>query len=252
VIHEPDAQSARPAFPVTQMDPARKKRLEQFQSSIEVKFKHIALLNQATVHRSASNEQEEKSNNERLEFLGDAILGAVAASLLYERMAERPEGDLARVKSVVVSEASLSAIALRMGLDSLLVLGKGEEVSGGRAKKAILADALEAVIGAYYIDSGFQAAFGFVESFLGKEITAVLENRHAKDFKTLFQEYCQREYREYPVYRLIKRSGPDHDRVFWMEVSIDGRTFGPGAGKNKKDAEQAAAKQAFEALSPDA
>jgi len=237
---------------VTQIDPSRKKLLEQFQSSVSVKFKRIALLHQATIHRSASNEQEEKSNNERLEFLGDAILGAVAASLLYERMAERPEGDLARVKSVVVSEASLSAIALRMGLDSLLILGKGEEVSGGRAKKAILADALEAVIGAYYLDSGFQAAFGFVESFLDKEITAVLENRHSKDFKTLFQEYCQREYREYPVYRLIKRSGPDHDRVFWMEVSIGGQTFGPGAGKNKKDAEQAAAKQAFESLSPDA
>lgn len=237
---------------MTSIEPSRKKPLERFQSAHSIKFKHIGLLHQATVHRSASNELEEKSNNERLEFLGDAILGAVAATLLYERMIDRPEGDLARVKSVVVSETTLAGLALGMGLDALLILGKGEEVSGGRTKKAILADALEAVIGAYYLDSGYKAAFEFVESLIGKEIRSVLENRHAKDFKTLFQEYCQREFREYPVYRLVKRTGPDHDRMFWMEVSIGGRTFGPGSGKNKKDAEQAAAKEAFEALSPDA
>lgn len=232
-------------------DSSRERQLEAFQTSISIRFRDHRLLHLATVHRSASNEQLERGNNERLEFLGDAILGAVAATLLYQMMVERPEGELARVKSVVVSEASLASQALRMGLDALLILGHGEEVSGGRTKKAILADALEALIGAYYLDSGYAAAFNFVRSFLSPEIASVLQNRHQKDYKTLLQEYCQREFREYPDYRLVKRTGPDHDRMFWIEVSVAGRIYGPGVGKNKKDAEQAAAKEAFEAIHPE-
>ena len=181
--------------------------------------------------------------------MGDAILGAVAATMLYERMADRPEGEMARVKSVIVSETGLAGIALSLRIDQYLILGKGEASSGGRSKKAILADALEALIGAFYLDSGYKAAFDFVSRLLDREISSVLSNRHAKDYKTLLQEYCQRSFHGYPSYTLAKCTGPDHDRMFWMDVTVDGDRFGPAAGKNKKDAEQAVARIAYESLS---
>jgi len=225
--------------------------LAAFQKAAGIRFRSLELLNLSFVHRSASNEHGGRANNERLEFLGDAVLGAVAASMLFERMADRPEGDLARVKSVIVSEAELSAAAATLGIDRLLVLGKGEAASGGRLKKAILADALEALIGALYVDSGFKTAFDFVSRLLDDQISSVLANRHQKDFKTLLQEFCQRSWHSYPSYSLVKRSGPDHDRVFWMEVSVEGVKHGPASGKTKKDAEQAVARIAFEALCPE-
>ena len=171
--------------------------------------------------------------------------------MLFERMGDRPEGELARVKSVVVSEAGLSGLALSLNVDSLLILGKGEAASGGRTKKAILADALEALIGALYLDSGYKAAFDFVSRILDEEISSVLENRHKKDYKTLLQEHCQRSFHSYPQYTLVKRSGPDHDRMFWVEAAVEGVSYGTGAGKNKKDAEQAAARLAYQSLCPD-
>ena len=231
-------------------DAARKKALTAFLKTTGIRFKSLELLNLSFMHRSVSNESNNKSNNERLEFLGDAILGAVAANLLYQTLADRPEGDLARVKSVVVSEEILSAVALELQLDSLLILGHGEELSGGRTKKAILADALEALIGAIYLDSGYKEAFAFAGRFLSGEISRVLEDRHAKDYKSLLQEFCQRCYKNYPNYRLIKRTGPEHSRIFWVEVSVNGEVFGPAAGRNKKSAERDAAKLAFETLNP--
>ena len=221
--------------------------LTAFLKGADLKFKNLGLLNLAFMHRSVSNESSHKANNERLEFLGDAILGAVAANLLYN-LSDKREGDLARIKSVVVSEDVLSAVALELGLDSLLILGKGEELSGGRSKKAILADAMEALIGAIYLDSGYKGAFAFVSRFVSAEIDRVLENRHHLDYKSLLQEFCQRHYRAYPAYRLVDRSGPEHSRVFIMDVTVNGRVFGPAEGKNKKSAEREAAKLAYEAL----
>ena len=206
-------------------------------------------MNLSLIHRSVSNESSHKKNNERLEFLGDAVLGAVAANLLYQNLEDKPEGDLARIKAIVVSEDTLSGVARELQLDTLLVLGHGEEMSGGRTKKAILADALEALIGAIYLDSGYKNAFAFVEKFLSVEIERVLENRHFQDYKSLLQELCQQRYRTYPYYRLVKRSGPEHERIFWVEVSVNGRAFGPAIGKNKKSAEREAAKLAYEELS---
>jgi len=200
------------------------------------------------MHRSISNESNHKINNERLEFLGDAVLGVVAANLLYETLSDKNEGELAKIKSVVVSEDVLSALALELRLDTLLLLGKGEELSGGRTKKAILADALEALIGAIYLDSGYQSAFDFVSRFISAEIERVLENRHFQDYKSLLQEFCQRHFKNYPSYRLIKRTGPEHARVFWVEVMVNDEVFGPAAGNNKKSAEREAAKLAYEAL----
>jgi len=198
-----------------------------------------------------SNESDHKINNERLEFLGDAVLGAAVAELLYRSLGNRPEGDLARVKSVVVSEDVLSAVALELRIDTLLILGRGEELSGGRSKKALLADALEALIGAIYLDSGYKSALDFVSRFISGEIERVLENRHYLDYKSLLQEFCQRLYKNYPSYRLANRSGPEHSRTFWVEVAVNGQVFGPAEGKSKKSAEREAAKLAYEALCGD-
>ncbi|MDR1950102.1 MAG: ribonuclease III [Spirochaetaceae bacterium] len=238
--------SAVPALP--ELDSARKKTLTAFQKAAGLRFRSIELLNLSFIHRSVFNEAGYRGNNERLEFLGDAILGAVTAALLYTELADRAEGQLAKIKSVVVSEEILAGLARELRIDSLLVLGRGEELSGGREKNAILADALEALIGALYLDSGYKAVFNFVSRRIEAEIKRVLQNQHHRDYKSLLQELCQRLYRKYPVYQLIKRSGPDHDRLFWMEVRISEKTFGPGVGKNKKSAEQEAARIAYEEL----
>jgi len=200
------------------------------------------------MHRSVSNESGIKINNERLEFLGDAVLGVVAATLLYDKFGEKAEGELAKIKSVVVSEDILSAVARQFQIDTLLILGKGEENSGGRTKKAILADAMEALIGAIYLDSGYIAAFSFVSSFLNKEINSVIEDRYHHDYKSILQEQTQKLYHSYPIYKLTKRSGPEHERLFWMEVTVNGSNYGPGTGFSKKSAEQEAAHMALDAL----
>jgi ribonuclease III len=227
----------------------RKAQLAAFQKAANMRFRSIELLNLSFTHRSCGNEDPSRSqNNERLEFLGDAVLGLVTASCLYELQGERSEGELARVKSYVVSEEVLSELAKGLALDEYLLLGKGEEQSGGRAKKAILADATEALIGAYYVDSGFEAASRFVRGLVEPEIGKVLQNRHHKDYKTMLQEYAQKYHRSYPLYRLMKKTGPDHDRTFWVSCEVAGSDYGAQAGKNKKEAEQSAAKAAYEAI----
>jgi ribonuclease-3 len=228
------------------LDSGRKRALAMFQKAANVHFKNPQLLNLAFTHRSLSNESGNKNNNERLEFLGDAILGAITATLLYRDLSDKAEGELAKIKSVVVSEDILAGVARELQIDTLLLLGKGEENSGGRQKNAILADALEALIGALYVDSGYKAVFLFVSRWMEPEINRVRDNRHHQDYKSLLQELSQRLFRTYPVYRLVKRTGPDHDHIFWTEVTINGQTFGPGTGKNKKSAEQEAARIAYE------
>jgi ribonuclease-3 len=205
-------------------------------------------LNLSFVHRSVSNETSCRQNNERLEFLGDSILGAVCATLLYEKFPEKPEGELAKIKSVAVSEEVLSSVARILQIDTMLLLGKGEDLSGGREKKAILADTLEALIGALYLDSGYRAAFDFISRLFTPEIGRITEKDYLRDYKSLLQELRQRRYRAYPQYRLVKRSGPEHERMFWIEVSVNGTVYGPGSGRSKKSAEQEAARAAWQAL----
>ncbi len=227
----------------------RKQALLAFQKKANLHFKNLDLLDLAFHHRSCSNEKESnRTNNERLEFLGDAVLGMVIAARLYECMADRQEGDLAKTKSVVVSEDTLSIIALSLRLNEYLVLGKGEEMSGGRGKKAILADAVEAIIGALHLDSGYRVTEQFVLSIMEEQIQLVLQNRHHKDYKTLLQEYFQKQFKSVPKYTLIKKTGPDHDRTFWVTVDLRGTVYGPESGKNKKEAEQSAASAAWKAL----
>lgn len=206
-------------------------------------------MNLAFSHRSFANEQGGTvDNNEKLEFFGDSVIGLVVSEYLLGVLRDRTEGEMAKVKSFVVSEDSLEGIARALRLDNFILIGRGEEYSGGRSKKTLLADALEAIIGAYYLDSGFKAVHDFVKRLLAPEIHKVLEDRHRKDYKTLLQEYAQKRFRTYPRYRVVQRKGPDHNRIFSIEVSVDNRSFGPGEGKNKKEAEQAAASIAYDAL----
>src|SRR5574344_3082038 len=192
------------------MTSERKKDLVSFCRPLGLKFHDLSLLELAFHHRSYSNENEEHRhiNNERLEFLGDSVLGLATAAFLYEDMMDNPEGDLAKIKSNVVSEQTLAPIAKeKMHIDEYLVLGKGEELSGVRQKRAILADAVEAVIGALYLDSGYDAAEKLVLSLIVPEIRKVQQDKGAKDFKSILQEYYQKKNKMCPIYELVKKTG---------------------------------------------
>ncbi|MCF7945816.1 MAG: ribonuclease III [Spirochaetia bacterium] len=227
----------------------RKKELLLFEKLSGIRFRKLEFLNLAFSHRSYANEQlEEIDNNEKLEFLGDSVLGLVISEYLYTELQDMVEGDFARIKSFVVSEDSLAEVAKRIKVDNYILIGKGEEYSGGRNKKAILADCMEAIIGAYYIDSGYKPVKTFILNYLVPEINKVLENKHKKDYKTLLQEFVQKNFKTYPKYSVVKRTGPDHNKIFWVNVVIHGKEYGPGKGKNKKEAEQEAAGLAYQIL----
>jgi ribonuclease-3 len=232
-----------------QISGERRRELQLFEKHAGIRFRKLDFLNLAFCHRSYANESDDDiDNNEKLEFLGDSVLGLVVSEYLFKSLPEKAEGDLARIKSFVVSEDSLETIAKLLKVDNYILIGKGEEYSGGRNKKAILADAMEAIIGAYYLDSGFKSAKQFILKYIIPEINKVLENKHKKDYKTLLQEHVQKKYKTYPKYNLVKRTGPDHDKTFWIEVQINDMRFGPGEGKNKKVAEQNAAGIAYREL----
>ncbi|MGP1495749.1 MAG: ribonuclease III [Treponema sp.] len=231
------------------VSPDRKKKLIDFCKNLGLKFRDIDLLDLAFHHRSCSNEDInfKDLNNERLEFLGDSVLGLVAADFLYNDMTKNSEGDLSKIKSAVVSEDALAPVALKFGLDKMLVLGHGEELSGGRTKKAILADCMEAVIGAYYADQGFSAAQKYVLSFIVPEVRKI-QKTGGKDYKSLLQEMYQKKCKKCPVYKTVSVTGPDHSREFRVTVHLGEVSYGPASGKSKKEAEQLAAKDAYEAL----
>jgi ribonuclease-3 len=227
----------------------RKKALLDFEKRAAIRFRRHDLLNLAFCHRSHANEDHHLSaNNERLEFLGDSVLGLVVAEYLFINLPDKSEGELAKIKSFVVAEESLAEIALVLGIQDCLLIGKGEENSGGRTKRALLADALEAVIGAWYLDAGLAEAQRFIQHWFVPEIQKVLANKHRRDYKTLLQEQAQKLLKTYPRYSVVERSGPDHNRVFWISVSLAEQTFGPADGHSKKEAEQKAARIAYESL----
>ena len=227
-----------------QLTSERKSSLIKFCKKVDIKFKNINLLEQAFHHRSITNEFKHISNNERLEFLGDSVLGMVTASYLYNNFAN-PEGELAKLKSAVVSEKALAPIAINLGIDKLLILGHGEELSGGRTKPAILADCMEAIIGAYYLDNGYKNAEKYVLSFIVPEINKVM-TFGMKDYKTELQERFQKSHKECPKYELVSKTGPEHSQTFKVIVHLGETTFGPAEAKSKKEAEQLAAKIALE------
>lgn len=224
----------------------KKEHLLGFCKNVGIKFKNLELLDQAFYHRSIQNEVHNVKSNERLEFLGDSVLGFATASYLYKNF-DNPEGELAKIKSAVVSEKTLASIAKKIGIDKLLVLGKGEKLSGGSEKPALLADCMEAIIGAYYLDSGYENAEKYVLSFIVPEIELICKEG-MKDYKTLLQEEVQKKYKTFPKYEVIKKSGPDHNQTFEIVVQINDFVLGPEKGKSKKEAEQEVAKKALDFL----
>lgn len=231
--------------------PLSRSLISDFQSSLGYRFNNLPLLETALIHRSLLNETRkhpELSHNERLEFLGDAVLGLAVADILYERLEGRPEGELARIKSAVVSEATLCEVANSLGIAEVLKLGRGEELSGGRQKPAILADALEAVIGAIFLDSGYGEARACVKRILDSSLARIL-TQGGRDYKTLLQEASQRIFRSVPLYTLDRIEGPEHRKTFWVSCTLGGERRGPFSGLTKKEAEQKAAQAAYESLS---
>ncbi len=227
----------------------RERELLVFIRESHISISNLELLNLAFTHRSYANETSEMvDNNERLEFLGDSVLGMCVADWLFRNLPAKAEGDFSKIKSVVVSEDSLAMIARKLHVDKYLLIGKGEENTGGRDKKALLADCMEALFAACYLDSGFEAAKSFVMRYLEQQIRAVLDDDYHRDYKTSLQEYMQKRWRKVPSYTLVKKTGPEHDYTFFVEVDVNGKVFGPASGVNKKQAEQMAAKLAYDQL----
>ena len=225
--------------------------IKDLEAAIGYRFQNIALLQNALTHSSHANERWHNSlmSNERLEFLGDSILGMVVAEYLYRNFPDRPEGELTRMRADMVCETSLAAIADQLGLGQHLLLGRGEEQGGGRNRASILADAVESVIAACFLDGGMDAARGIIQRF-------VLTNVPVKkllnvDYKTVLQELVQQKKNQVLSYALVGESGPDHDKQFRVEVSLNGKPVGIGSGSSKKRAEQAAAHSALVALFPE-
>lgn len=205
------------------------------------------LLVQALCHRSWCAENPGFGSNERLEFLGDAVLGMVVTDHLFRTYPDLPEGQLAKVRASLVSSAALAEVAAELCLGDALRLGKGEDSSGGREKPSILADAMEALIGALYLDRGMPAAAELVMRLLGDRIGEAAAGPGGQDYKTRLQELCARHFDQLPTYSLSDR-GPDHAKQFDAAVHVAGRLRGRGHGRSKKQAEQAAARLAWEAL----
>ena len=224
--------------------------IKDLEAAIGYKFKNISLLQNALAHSSYANERWHNSlmSNERLEFLGDSILGMCVAEYLYNTFPDRPEGELTRMRADMVCEQTLANVAGRIGLGDHLLLGRGEEQGGGRTRNSILADAVESVIAASFLDGGMDAAKQFVQKFILVEVP--VKKLHNVDYKTGLQELVQQKKNQVLTYTLVGESGPDHDKHFEVEVSLNGKVVGLGSGSSKKRAEQDAARVAIEALFP--
>ena len=225
--------------------------IKDLETAIGYRFQNITLLQNALAHSSYANERWHNSlkSNERLEFLGDSILGMVVAEHLYRNFPDRPEGELTRMRADMVCEKALAAIAERIDLGQHLLLGHGEEQGGGRNRDSILADAVESVIAACFLDGGMEAARSFIERFVLSDVP-VRKLRNA-DYKTALQELVQQKKNQQLSYKLTGESGPDHDKHFEVAVLLNGRPVGNGIGSSKKRAEQDAARAAIEHLFPD-
>ena len=223
--------------------------IKDLEAAIGYRFENITLLQNALTHSSYANERWHNSllSNERLEFLGDAILGMTVAKFLYQTFPDRPEGELTRMRADMVCEQTLAKVAGRINLGKHLLLGNGEEQGGGRSRNSILADAVESVIAATYLDGGMEAAQRFIEQFILVEVP--VKKLHNADYKTALQELVQQKKNQVLSYTLVGESGPDHDKQFDVEVKLNGQVVGAGSGSSKKRAEQAAARSALEKLS---
>ena len=225
-----------------------KDHLKKFEDIIKYKFNNIEILEKSLTHSSYSNEDKfyTKVNNERLEFLGDAVLSIVVSKYIFHKYPDYPEGDLTKLRSQVVCEDTLSVVAANLNIGKFLLLGKGEEASGGRTRKSILADAVEAIIAAIYIDGGYKEAEAFVLDNLSKYIQLAVKGKIILDYKSYLQEYYQSKSQSCKIrYVVTKEEGPDHEKMFYVNVVVNKETVGSGSGKSKKLAEQDAAKNAL-------
>lgn len=229
----------------------KKLLIEPIQDKIGYYFKDHVILKQALTHSSYANEHKNHAlkDNERLEFLGDAILDLIISEYLFTKHLQMPEGDLSKLRASIVCEASLAKTAKHIELGRYILLGKGEEMTGGRDRASILADAFEALTGAIFLDGGFEAAKNFLRNSLILEIEKVtsLDDLYT-DYKTLLQENIQKESSKHISYEVVGEEGPDHDKNFHVEVYHDTICLGKGIGKSKKEAEQDAAKRALNYL----
>ena len=222
--------------------------IKDLETALGYKFRNITLLQNALTHSSYANERWHNSllSNERLEFLGDSILGMVVAGYLFENFPDRPEGELTRMRADMVCETSLAAIAMKIDLGSHLLLGHGEERFGGRSRASILADAVESVIAAAFLDGGMKAAADIITRFVLCDVPVT--KLHNVDYKTSLQELVQQKKNQTLCYRLVGESGPDHDKQFTAQVLLNEQVIGEGIGSSKKRAEQDAARAALENL----
>jgi ribonuclease III len=222
--------------------------LAEFGRHYGVPFRNLALLRLALTHRSYLHVtgQGPRDSNERLEFLGDSVLGLVTSEFLYRAHPTEHEGQLTKTKSLLVSKAILSRRALAMGLGRFVLMSHSEVESGGRQRLSILADAFESVVGAIYLDQGFEAARAFIEHWLLRDSRVIVADKRHTNYKSHLQEYVQSSFRTHPVYRIRSEMGPDHSKQFMVEVIVGRRVLGSGKGRNKKEAEQAAARNALE------
>jgi len=222
--------------------------LDKLQDALGYQFIDVRLPLQALTHKSFSNEQQgqDTPHNERLEFLGDAVLELAVSERIYRLYPDIPEGGLTRIRAEVVCEKGLARIARQLELGGGLRLGRGEEKCGGRTKASLLSDALEALIGAVFFEGGYDVVCGVVEKVFGPAIDASANIRYGTDYKTALQENLQARFGQLPEYRLLKAEGPDHGRVFTIEVLFDGKVLGTGEGSSKKQAEQQAAAKALQ------
>ncbi len=225
--------------------------IKDLEEAIGYRFHNISLLQNALAHSSYANERWHNSllSNERLEFLGDSVLGMLVADYLYRTFPDRPEGELTRMRADMVCEHTLASAANRIGLGAHLLLGHGEEQGGGRTRESILADAMESVIAACFLDGGLDAALKIVRQFILVEVPVT--KLHNVDYKTALQELVQQKKNQVLSYAMVGQSGPDHDKKFDVEVSLNGKVVGKGSGSSKKRAEQMAAKAAIDRLFPD-
>lgn len=232
------------------MKPVRHKELRSLEQLMHVRFRQLALLDQALSHSSFVNEIPKQNglHNEKLEFLGDAVLELVISRELYDSYPSYLEGELTKLRAAVVRKATLAKIAKRIGIGPYMRLGKGEEIGGGRKRNSLLADAIEAVIGALFLDGGLNAARKFILEHFREEIDRLDHDRHKMDYKSILQEITQSRFQTLPKYTIISESGPPHDRTYKVLISISNEPYGTGTGHNKKEAQQEAARIALKKL----
>ena len=222
--------------------------ISKFENIISYNFKNKQYILEALTHSSYSNENKSYAFNERLEFLGDSVLGIIISDYLFKNETELPEGELTKLRANIVCEESLSEVSKKIELGTHMLLGKGEEATGGRERVSILADAVEAVIAAIYLDGGIENARKFVLTQMDEIIQDSIKGRIFRDYKTHLQEVIQSQGETNIIYDLVEEIGPDHNKKFVMQVKLNDEVLGTGEGKSKKEAEQVAARKALDSI----